>query len=137
MRMKTRPFVINVLIILFVIGTAASLIAVISLSFPNSFLEPVWRLNPHAREGFARLSGWSVLLMTIVCIVCLLVAIGLWRGLRSTSQSQANAPIANLVGDVINVIAGAEPRAIIGIPIARFLLILVARRRTREYFEYR
>jgi hypothetical protein len=135
--MKTRPFVIKILIVLFVIGTAASLIAVISLSFPNSFLEPVWRLNPHAREGFARMGGWSVALMMMVCIACLVTAIGLWRRLRWGYWLAIAMLIANLAGDVINTIAGTERRAIIGIPIVLFLLIFVMRRRTREYFEYR
>ena len=83
---KRRPFVITLLIILFIIGTIASLISVISLSFPGSFLEVVWRVNPHAREGFARMGGWSVLLMLAVCVACLLAAIGLWRGLRWSAK---------------------------------------------------
>jgi len=57
---KTRPLVITLLIILFAFGTVASLISAISLSFPGSFLEVVWRLNPHAREGFARMGYWIV-----------------------------------------------------------------------------
>ena len=35
----------TLLIILFVIGVVASLISVISLTFPGNFLEAVWRLN--------------------------------------------------------------------------------------------
>lgn len=135
--MTARPFVIKVLLVLFVLGTAASLIAVISLSFPNSFLEPVWKLNPHAREGFARLGGWAVVLMTMVCIACLLTAIGLWRRLRWGYWLAIAMLIANLAGDVVNMISGTERRAIIGIPIVFFLLILLARRGTREYFGYR
>ena len=135
MQTKTRPFVITVLIILFVIGTAASLIAVISLSFPNSFLEPVWKLNPHAREGFARIGGWAVVLMMMVCIACGLATIGLWRGSRWGYWLAIAMLIGNLTGDVINVIAGWERRAVIGIPIVLFLLIFLMRRPAKEYFE--
>jgi hypothetical protein len=63
---KTRPLVVTILILLFVIGVIASLISIISLTFPGSFLEPVWKLNPRAREGFARMGGWSILLMAVV-----------------------------------------------------------------------
>ena len=134
---KTRPFVIQILLILFVIGTAASLITVISLTFPGSFLEPVWKLNPHAREGFAGMGGWAVVLMLAVCVACLFTTIGLWRGLRWGYWLAVLMLIGNLAGDVINSIYGTERRAIIGIPIVLFLLFLVMRRRTREYFEFR
>lgn len=131
---KTRPLVVSLLIILFVIGAAASLTSVISLTFPGSFLAAVLRLNPHAREGFARMGGWSVVLMSCVCAACLLAAIGLWRGLRWGYWLAMVMLLGNLVGAVINVIAGTEKRAIVGIPIVLFLLIYLMRKRTRAYF---
>ena len=132
---KTRPFVVTLLIILFVIGTVASLISVISLSFPGSFLEVVWRLNPHAREGFARIGGWSVALMLAVCVACLLAAIGLWRGLRWGYWLAIAMLCLDLIGSIINVVAGTEPRALVGIPIVVILLIYLLRNKTRERFE--
>jgi len=119
---KTRPFVVTVLIVLFVIGVTASLISVISLTFPGSFLEPVWKLNPRAREGFAQMGGWSILLMSVVCVTCLLTAIGLWRGLRWGYWLAALVLTVNLVGDLINVLVGTDRRAIVGIPIVLLLL---------------
>jgi len=119
---KTRPFVVTVLIVLFVIGVTASLISVISLTFPGSFLEPVWQLNPRAREGFAQMGGWSILLMSVVCVTCLLTAIGLWRGLRWGYWLAALVLTVNLVGDLINVLVGTDRRALVGIPIVLLLL---------------
>lgn len=132
---KTRPFVVTLLIILFVIGVVASLISVISLTFPGNFLEAVWRLNPHAREGFARLGAWSVILMSVVCIACLVATVGLWRGKPWGYWLAVIMLIGNLVGDLINVVAGTERRAIVGIPIALVFLIYLMRNKTREYFE--
>jgi hypothetical protein len=132
---KRRPFVITLLIILFIIGTIASLISVISLSSPGSFLEVVWRVNPHAREGFARMGGWSVLLMLAVCVSCLLAAIGLWRGLRWAYWLAIAMLGINLTGSIINVVAGTEPEALVGIPIVLILLIYLLRNKTRERFE--
>lgn len=131
---ETRPLVVTLLIVLFVIGTVASLISVISLSFPGSFLEIVWRLNPHAREGFGRIGSWSVALMSVVCVTCLLTAIGLWRRLRWGYWFAIAMLLINLIGDTINVITGTERRAIIGIPIVLVLLIYLLRSKTREYF---
>ena len=78
---QRRPLVVTLLIILFAIGTMASLLAVISLSFPGSVLEFIWRANPDAQEAMVHMRGWSVVLMSVVFVACLLTAIGLWRAL--------------------------------------------------------
>ena len=124
---KTRPFVVTVLIVLFVIGVIASLISIISLTFPGTFLEPVWKLNPRAREGFAGMGGWSIVLMSVVCVTCLLTAIGLWRGLRWGYWLAVVVLIINMVGNIVNVLVGTDRRAIVGIPIVLLLLIYLWR----------
>ena len=127
---ESRPFVVKVLIVLFVIGVAASLISIISLTFPGSFLEPVWKLNPRAREGFAQMGGWSIVLMAVVCVTCLITAIGLWRGLRWGYWLAVVVLFTNLVGDVINVIVGTDRRAVVGIPIVLLLLFYLLRNKS-------
>jgi hypothetical protein len=54
---------ITLLSLFFLFGTVMSGLAAVMPSFPGSVLEPLWRLNPHAREGFAAMGGWAVLLM--------------------------------------------------------------------------
>ena len=130
----TRPFVVTLLIILFVIGAAASLISLISLSFPASFLEVVWRINPHAREGLARIGGWSVGLMSAVFVACLLAAIGLWRRMRWSYWLVITMLSINLIGSIINVATGTEARAVVGIPIVLVHLVYLLRTKTRDYF---
>jgi lysylphosphatidylglycerol synthetase-like protein (DUF2156 family) len=131
---NTRPLVVPVLIGLFAIGTVASLIAVITLTFPGSFLDVAWRVNPHARESFSRIGAWSVALMSVVFVACLLTAIGLWRRLEWGYWLALVMLIMNLIGDAINVIAGKERRALVGIPIVLILLLYLLRRNTRDYF---
>ena len=131
---NTRPLVVTFLIILFAIGTIASLFAVITLMFPGSFLDVAWRVNPHAHEGFTRIGRWSVVLMSAVFVACLLTAIGLWRRLEWAYWLALVMLIVNLIGDAINVIAGTDRRAIVGIPIALILLLYLKRRNAREYF---
>ena len=123
---RTRSAGVNALIALFGIGTCASLVSVIALTFPGSFLEPIWRLNPRARAGFSYLGNWSILLMLLVCAGCSLTAIGLWRGRRWGYTLAALMIVINLVGDVVNLLAG-ETRAIAGIPIALLLLLYLPR----------
>jgi hypothetical protein len=122
------------LVILFVIGTCASFLSAVSLMFPGSFLEPIWDLNPHARAGFSRIGSWAVVLMISVCIACLFTALGLWLGRRWGYWLAVVMLVVNLGGDVVNVITGTEPRAIIGIPIVGVILAYLLRKRTRYYF---
>lgn len=123
----TRPFVVKVLIVIFIVGTAASLFAIISLTFPGSFLQPVWKLNPRAREGFAGIGGWSIVLMSVVCVTCLVTAVGLWRGLRWGYWLAVVMLCVNLVGTTINVVVDTDRRAIVGIPIVLLLLFFLLR----------
>src|ERR1044072_5711981 len=130
-----RPFGITVLVSLFAIGVCASLISAVSLSFPGSFLETVWRLNPRAREGFNHLGGWGILLMISVCIACALTVMGLWRGRLWGYWLALAMLLLNVAGDFINVISGSEPKAIVGIPVGLVLVVYLLRNRTRQYFK--
>jgi len=134
-RHQTRPFGITALILLFVIGTVASLLAAVSLTFPGSVLEPIWRTNPHAREAFGRIGVWAVVLMATVFVACLSTAIGLWRGRRWGYWFAVVMLLLNLAGDIVNVIAGTERRAIVGIPIVILVLVYLLRKQTRDYFQ--
>jgi len=131
---KGRPFGVTALVMLFAIGTFASFISAVSLTFPGSFLEPIWRLNPNARAGFTRIGSAAIVLMIAVCIVCIFTTVGLWLGRRWGYRLAVVTIAVNLCGDVINVITGAEPRAIIGIPIAAGVLAYLLRKRTKRHF---
>jgi len=131
---KTRPFGVIALALLFAIGTCASFISAVSLAFPGSFLEPVWRLKPNARAGFTRIGSAAIVLMIAVCVACTFTATGLWMGRRWGYWLAVVMLVMNLCGDVVNVVTGAQPRAIIGIPIAGLILVYLLRERTRSYF---
>ncbi|HSS18929.1 MAG TPA: DUF2127 domain-containing protein [Pyrinomonadaceae bacterium] len=132
---KTRPLGVTALTILFIIGAIASFVSAVSLTFPGSFLEPIWRLNPHARAGFDRIGALAIVLMGVVCVACTLATIGLWRGRRWGYWFAVVMLIVNLAGDVVNVISGIEPRAVVGVPIVLAVLAYLLRQRTREYFK--
>ena len=131
---KARPCGVIALVLLFAIGTCASFISAVSLTFPGSFLEPIWNLNPSARAGFTRIGLWAIVLMAAVCIACIFTTIGLWLAQRWGYWLAIVMLVVNLCGDVINVITGTEPRAIIGIPIVGVILVYLLRKRTRDHF---
>lgn len=130
-----RPLGITALSIFFLFGAAAGFISFVSLLFPGSFLEPMWRLNPRAREGFTEMGAWAVVLMCAVCVSCASSAVGLWRGARWGYRLAAAMLAFNLLGDVANVFTGTEPRAAVGIPIVLAILAYLMSRRARCFFE--
>ena len=130
---EARPIGITALSLFFLFGAGASFVSFISLLFPGSFLEPIWRLNPRARSGLGDM-GVAVILMGAVCLACALAAVGLWRGARWGYWLAVSLLAINLLGDILNVFLGTEPRAVIGIPIALAILAFLMSRRARRFF---
>src|SRR2546422_219687 len=131
---EVRPIGITALSLLFLFGAGASFVSFISLLFPGSFLEPIWRLNPRARAGLGGMGVWAVILMGAVCVACALAAEGLWRGARWGYWLAVSLVAINLLGDILNAFLGTEPRAVIGIPIALAIIAFLISRRVRRFF---
>ncbi len=131
---KTRPIGITALSILFLFGAVAGFVSSASFLFPGSFLEPVWRFNPRAREGFAGIGAWAIVIMSIVCIFCALAAAGLWRGTRWGYWLAILLLTVNLTGDILNVVLGTQPAAIIGVPVAIAIFVFLRSNRVRRFF---
>ena len=129
-----RPFGVTALSIFFCVATAITLVAAVSLLFPNGFLEPIWKLNPRGRAGLGAIGIWAVLLFTVVCLACAVAAIGLWRGARYGYAMAITVLTINSLGDLFNVISGTEPRAIIGIPIVILILAYLLTTKVRRFF---
>jgi hypothetical protein len=129
-----RPVGISVLSIFFLAGALISFTASASLLFPNSFIEPMWRVNPRAHKHLSELGPWAAALLFAVSICCAMAAIGLWRR-AGWGHKLALALIAiNLIGDVANTLMGTEPRAIVGVPIALAILIYLLSKKVRSSF---
>jgi uncharacterized membrane protein (DUF2068 family) len=61
-------------------------------------------------------------------------AVGLLRGLRWAFWLAVAMLAVNLFANIINVIAGTEPKAIVGIPVVLLVLAYLMRKRTKHYF---
>ena len=130
-----RPRAITALSIFFVAGSTISFVAGMSLLLPNTFFQPIWQLNPRACEKLSRLGLWAVVMLSTVSMVCAAAAIGLWRGSRWGYWLAVGLILTNLLGNVINVALGTEPRAIVGVPIAAALLAyLIFSKTVRDFF---
>src|SRR5262245_51688920 len=103
--MISRPYRITALSIFFTAGAILSFTSAISLCFPKSFLEPMWKLNPRALESFHRIGSWAIVLMLVVSIFCGSAAIGLWRGKLWGYWIAVGMLIMNLIGDIYNFVS--------------------------------
>jgi hypothetical protein len=113
----------------FIFGTLAAGVAMVLLLFPGTALEPLWRLNPRAREGFAQMGPWAVLLMLGVSAACAAAAVGLWRQTRWGLWTAVAILAMNLAGDTVNALMTHDYRALIGLPIGGcMILYLLAER---------
>ena len=131
---KNRPWGVTALSVFFMFGALTSFTASVSLLFPNSFLKPIWRLNPRAQVAFESIGWWAIALLLAVCVACLAAAIGLWRGARWGHRVAVTMIAINLIGDIANTVLGTEPRAIIGVPIAGAILWYMLSERVRGFF---
>ena len=131
---ETRPAGVTALSVFFLFGTAMSFISAVSLLFPGSFLEPMWRLNPRAHAAFAGTGALAVVLMCAVCASCAFASAGLWRGARWGYRLAFTLLVINLLGDIANVLTGTEPRALVGVPVVTVILFYLLSRRVRRFF---
>lgn len=133
-RFPRRPRGIGALAIFFCLGCLISATSAVALLFPGGVLEPMWRLNPRAREAFAGMGPWAIALLLLVSVACGAASLGLWRRRRWGLLVAIAVLSINLLGDIVNTVLGIEPRAAFGIPVAAALLLYLASRRVRAQF---
>jgi hypothetical protein len=133
-RAPDRPAGITALACLFALGTLVSGLSAIALLTPGGVLEPMWRLNPRARDSFARMGTWALLLLGVVCLACAACAYGFLTGQRWGYRLGVGGLLVNLAGDVVNAALGIEPRAVIGVPVVGLILWYLASRQVRGFF---
>ncbi|HTR04440.1 MAG TPA: hypothetical protein VMN82_14710 [Thermoanaerobaculia bacterium] len=133
-RRVRRPFGVTALACLFALGAIVSALSAISLLGPGGPLEPMWRLNPRARESFSRMGPWALLLLAVVCAACVACAYGFAAGKRWGYRLGVGGLCVNGAGDLANAALGIEPRALIGVPVVALILWYLFSRRVRDYF---
>ena len=130
MTVPKRPAGITALSLFFLFGASMSGLAALMLLFPGCVLvEPLWRINPRAQEGFTAMGSWALLLMTAVGLGCATAALGLWRCTRWGFWTALMILCANLAGDTVNAVMARDWHTLIGLPIGGFMLAYLLRHR--------
>ena len=130
MTQPSRPPGITALSFFFLFGTVMSGLAAVTLLFPGSVLEPLWRLNPRARDGFAAIGSWAVLLMVLVCMACGMAALGLQRCKRWGYWMALFILTINLAGDTANAVLAHDLRTLVGLPMGGAMIVYLLTKRS-------
>ena len=119
------------LVIFFAAGALICLVTMLTLTFPGSFLESIWRFKPEARVQFQEIGrGVSIVLMAMVGVACGLSAIGLARNAQWGRRLATAVLVVNLIGDSLNALLRNDPKTLIGLPIGGLMIwYLVSARR--------
>ena len=127
--LSPRPIGITALSIFFFFGALASGLAAAMLIVPGTSIDWLWRLNPHAHEGFIAMGHSSVLLMLTVCLACVSAAWGLWRCRLWGYWTATIILSVNLLADTINSFLFRDWRTLIGLPVACIMIAYLISKR--------
>ena len=119
------------LVLFFAAGALICLVTMLTLAFPGSFLELIWRFKPEAPVQFQEIGrGVSIALMATVGVACGLSAIGLARNAQWGRRLAIAVLAVNLIGDSLNALLRHDPKTLIGLPIGGLMIwYLLALRR--------
>ena len=119
------------LVLFFAAGALICLVTMLTLAFPGSFLELIWRFKPEAPVQFQEIGrGVSIALMAAVGVACGLSAFGLARNAQWGRRLAIAVLAVNLIGDSLNALLRHDPKTLIGLPIGGLMIwYLLALRR--------
>src|SRR5438105_4990720 len=101
----------------FTFGALASGASVVTLLFPGTPLDTVWRLNPRGQEALINLGAWGIALMVAVCATCALAARGIWIRAPWGHRLAVAIITANVIADTVNGLVLGDRRTLVGIPL--------------------
>jgi hypothetical protein len=133
-RLAKRPAGITAIAGVFAFGVLASGVALVTLAVPGGALDLVWRVNPRGHASFVQMGIWAFPLLGAVFLACASTAFGLMTGRKWGYRAAVFMLLMNLLGSVVNTLAGDEPRAIVGVPIVALILWYLSTPAVRTYF---
>ncbi len=132
---SSHSFGLTAMAVFLVFGATMATLAGITLLFPGSFLDPIWRLNPEAGEQLRQLGRGIGIAFLGLGAAMVAAAIG-WIKRRFWGWALAVIIIASQVlGDLVNAMRGEFWKGAAGVVIAGALLAYLIRPNTRSAFE--
>jgi hypothetical protein len=132
---SSHSFGLTAMAVFLVFGAVMATLAGITLLFPGSFLDPIWRLNPAAGEQLRQLGRGIGIAFLGLGAAMVAAAIG-WIKRRFWGWGLAVIIIASQVlGDLVNAFRGEWLKGAVGAAIAGALLAYLVRPAIRGAFE--
>jgi hypothetical protein len=133
-RRNVGSFGLTAMAVFLVFGATMATLAGITLLFPGSFLDPIWRLNPEAGEQLCQLGRGIGVAFLGLGAAMVAAAIG-WIKRRFWGWALAVIIIASQVlGDLVNALRGEFLKGAVGVAVAGALLIYLLQPRVRSAF---
>jgi hypothetical protein len=133
-RRNVGSFGLTAMAVFLVFGATMATLAGITLLFPGSFLDPIWRLNPEAGEQLHQLGRGIGIAFLGLGAAMFAAAIG-WIKRRFWGWALAVIIIASQVlGDLVNALRGEFLKGAVGVAVAGALLIYLLQPRVRSAF---
>jgi hypothetical protein len=133
-RRNVGSFGLTAMAVFLVFGATMATLAGITLLFPGSFLDPIWRLNPEAGEQLHQLGRGIGIAFLGLGAAMVAAAIG-WIKRRFWGWALAVIIIASQVlGDLVNALRGEFLKGAVGVAVAGALLIYLLQPRVRSAF---
>ena len=129
-----RPAGITALSGFFLAGAAISGATWLWVVTRWEWLEPMWRINPPARDALSRMGTGGTLLFGLVPIACAAASLGLLRGRVWGHRIAVGLIGANLVGGLASAVLTKDPRGLAGVPVAAGVLFYLTTRNVRGFF---
>jgi uncharacterized membrane protein (DUF2068 family) len=132
-----RPHGVFGLCCFFLAATAMCLATSLSLGFPGTVLDGMWRLKPASRADFVQLGAVGPPLFFGLAVLMALAGVGLWRGRRWGWLLAIALLSINLLADAGKAIVTGNPDTAIGVPIAAALISYLVSPRVRRFLAER
>ena len=129
-----RPAGISAMSVFFLFGMTMSGLAALSLAWPGGALEAMWQINPKGRAGLGAMGLPAVVLMATVSLACGGAAAGLWFARLWGWWLAVTILVINATADLLNGVLAADPRTLIGLPVAGAMLYYLRTARVRAFY---
>ncbi len=98
--MKRPPFIVIIIIVFLVLATAMAWLTSASLTWPGTFLDGIWKMNPEAYNGFASMGIAAPILLGILGACTAASALGMLQARKWAWWLTIGIFVLNALGDV-------------------------------------
>ncbi|HTS11413.1 MAG TPA: hypothetical protein VMH00_04790 [Candidatus Limnocylindrales bacterium] len=109
----------------------------ITLGWPGTFLDPIWKLNPRAYAQLAPLGKMVGVPFLLLAVVAAVTAVGWFRRRRWGWWFAVIGTAVQAAGDLFNALSGRFLAGAFGVSVAGLILFYLSRPRVKSAFAAR